>query len=99
MVERKKQKISVVLARTQCDPMTTWQEVKIVDIEVDDDGNGEWHVTGSYSSTPEELDSSHSTNITNRCAEIGCALCCYVDTPNCDPETAYRAYMPKTLTI
>ena len=39
-------KKTVILARTQSDPCTAWQEFKQVQIEVPDDGGGNWHVVG-----------------------------------------------------
>lgn len=91
---KRKQKISIVLARTQNDPMTasSWQEIKIVDIEVDDDGNGEWHVIGGNTTIIEEIDQKSEYD---RCREVGCAMCYYGDLPYCEPERARRAYMPK----
>lgn len=80
----KKQKITVVLSRTQYDPMTAWQDIKFVDIEVDDDGKGEWHVTGGNTVITESQKS-----ITDKCIEeIGCAMCHYGDLPYCEPERA-----------
>lgn len=41
-----KQTITVILARINYDPTTCLVEHKSVDIEVDDDGCGQWHVMG-----------------------------------------------------
>ena len=46
-----KQKIKVVLARTVCDPLNTWSEHKVIEIEVDNpelkrDEMFRYHVVG-----------------------------------------------------
>lgn len=46
-----KQKIKVVLARTVCDPLNTWSENKVIEIEVDNpelkrDEMFRYHVVG-----------------------------------------------------
>lgn len=40
------QKIIVVLARTMCDPEAAWAEHKTIEIEIENDGYGKWHVVG-----------------------------------------------------
>ena len=51
-----KQKIKVVLARTVCDPLNTWSENKVVEIEVDNpelkrDEIFRYHVVGEIQQT------------------------------------------------
>lgn len=56
-----KQKIKVVLARTVCDPLNTWAEHKVIEIEVDNpelkrDEMFRYHVVGEIQQIGSEGD-------------------------------------------
>lgn len=50
-------KVKLVLARTLCDPITAWKDIKIIEVEIplskqDPDREGEYHIIGGI--WPEE---------------------------------------------
>lgn len=71
-----KQKIKVVLARTVCDPLNTWSENKVVEIEVDNpelerDEIFRYHVVGEIQQIGVESDETkkHFDDVFNKAVE------------------------------
>ena len=71
-----KQKIKVVLARTVCDPLNTWSENKVVEIEVDNpelecDEIFRYHVVGEIKQIGGKSDETekHFDDVFNKAVE------------------------------